>query len=303
MLLGIAVKGNMAKIKFQSVPGVTGSETTNPMTIRLDAAPAVLSKLKKMLTIRNKSADRQVMKAKKGLEFWYKLDKTEKVLKKIADLEDIIKENEPEILQEYFTDHGIWLEVPAGFWWLPEKWNGAIAPAYLNREAEPVLMPWLRDYQKEMVTTMLTYTRATGVLPTGAGKSAVITSLCKSLVACGKRVCVVVPTTELVDQTAMDIEKEIPDTASLGGKNKHPKLGVAVIVTTAASAKKCVDIYDAIIIDESQYSAASTWVELLTAAEKATHVYNLTATPFRADGMDLAIHAFGGPTVFSRDAR
>jgi superfamily II DNA or RNA helicase len=64
---------------------------------------------------------------------------------------------------------------------------------------------------------------------------------------------------------------------------------------------RSIDKFDVILIDESHRSPSNTWIDLLSSAEHIEYVYNFTATPFRADGMDMAIHAFGGPIVYEKD--
>jgi hypothetical protein len=58
-----------------------------------------------------------------------------------------------------------------------------------------------------------------------------------------------------------------------------------------------------VVVHNCQHAPATTWVDLITAADRAEYVYNLTATAFRADGMDLGINAFGGPVVYEKTAR
>lgn len=292
------------RLKFEPIPGVTLYPSTNPLTLLLSADSKKLKEIKKLLTVRNKSAAWQVMSAKKKMEYWLLFDQSkldadniEKVQRKINDCQKIIDEYEPQIIQHFFTDHDSHLEVPAGFWWLGS------ATSHENTLLQPYFLPGLRDYQIECLTEMYRYNRATGVLATGLGKSKIIASLCVSTVNSGRRACVVVPTEYLVGQVYDTISEVLPNVKAVGGKRKALPLGADVLVTTAASAAKWITDYHTIIIDESHHSPASTWVNLLTSAEKTTHVYNLTATPMRADGLDLAIHAFGGPVVYERDTR
>lgn len=57
-----------------------------------------------------------------------------------------------------------------------------------------------------------------------------------------------------------------------------------------------------LVVHNCHHSAATTWFNLLASAINATHVYGLSATPYRTDGMDVAIHAFSGPLVTERTA-
>lgn len=57
-----------------------------------------------------------------------------------------------------------------------------------------------------------------------------------------------------------------------------------------------------VVVHNCHHSAASTWFSLLASAINATNVYALSATPYRTDGMDVAIHAWCGPVVVNRTA-
>jgi superfamily II DNA or RNA helicase len=296
------------RLKFESIPGVVAEHTSNPLTLRLKIDdPKKLSEIKRLLTVKNKSAKWKVDKATEKLAYWEQFDlskldpeNAQKVADKIAACKSDIEVYGPLVVQEFYEAVPEGLEVPAGFWWLAEEVRGG---AHENMTLKPFFVPGLRDYQVECLTEMYEYKRATGVLATGLGKSKIIASLCCATVQVGRRACVVVPTDYLVGQMYETISEYIDGVMAYGGMRKNLPLGAKVLVVTAASAAKFITDYHTIIIDESHHSPAATWVELLTAAEEATHVYNLTATAFRTDGMDLAIHAFGGPVVYERDTR
>ena len=298
----------MERLKFEAISGVYGSPTTNPLTLHLKSSdPKKIKEIKKLLTVRNKSAAWQVRKAKEQLVYWEAFDQSvmapevaDKVKAKITAARTILTENAPLCVQEFYSEFEGGLEVPAGFWWLPESIESNCHHSTL---LNPAFITGLRDYQIECLTEMYKYNRATGMLATGLGKSLIIASICVATVNAGRRACVVVPTEYLVGQMLETISKYVINVKAYGGKHKSLPLGSDILVVTAASAGKFIGPYHTIVIDESHHSPASTWVELLTSAENATHVYNLTATAFRSDGMDLAIHAFGGPVVYERDTR
>lgn len=135
------------------------------------------------------------------------------------------------------------------------------------------------------------------------GKSKMIYSAALAGVKAGKRVMIVVPTEYLVGQVYNELKTLHEKTAALGGDFKHPKLGWEILVTTINSAPKYADIATMMLLDEAHHAPAETWSELLATAVEVTHVYNFTATAFRSDGLDTAIHSFGGPIVYARDAR
>jgi superfamily II DNA or RNA helicase len=71
----------------------------------------------------------------------------------------------------------------------------------------------------------------------------------------------------------------------------------------ASESNQSVSAWGGVVVHNCQHVAAATWLNLMTSTHSADHCYNLTATPFRADGLDLAIHAFGGPIVYEKTVR
>jgi superfamily II DNA or RNA helicase len=297
----------MAKIDFSPIKGSVGKYSDHGLIFTLKIPVNETYDLKKRLTVINNSLFfrmKQIMNTIDGLNAKIKQSNSKNYIKKlqyvIGNLFQEYKELQDNQKKEYFEQVSEdTFNLPPGLWYLADKIEGN---GHLNKN---VSVTWiderLRPYQKEAVLELLKYKRATGVLATGLGKSLIISTICKNFELAGKRICVVVPTEELVVQMSQNIGVFCNTTAA-GGKRK-PRLEANVLVVTAASAIKYIDVYDVVIIDESHHSSASTWENLLLAAIKAEYVYNLTATPFRADGMDLGIHAFGGPTVFQKDTK
>lgn len=288
--------------------GLKGKYGQNRLTLLIDGPYPAKEKLKSYLTIRNDGIGYKIKKAKDAIEFWsvrkaqeeasgsydgyasLKLEKTKEEMTKLyEDYEQIFFEE---------TEEG--LLIPIGFWYVCDSIEGDI---HLNTEVKPCHIAGSRDYQIEAVEAAMKYKRATAVLATGLGKSIIILNMTLSLVKSGKRVFIVVPTEYLVGQIYDTVRPHWESITAVGGKRKHPKLGTDVFVCTAQSALKYISPYDAVIIDESHHASATTWLNIFMASEGADYCYNLTATPFRADGMDLAIHAFGGPTVYQRDVK
>jgi superfamily II DNA or RNA helicase len=118
-----------------------------------------------------------------------------------------------------------------------------------------------------------------------------------------KRVLIIVPNIILVEQTCAELKRYFGDKVSaIGGKAKH-KPGSWVYVSTINSAQKVIDLQDVVIVDEFHHSSADSYVETILAATKASHIWGLTASPCRADGLVLGIHAMCGPTVYTKTAR
>jgi superfamily II DNA or RNA helicase len=295
----------MKRIKFESYPGVTAGRTTNPLTIRLEGDRKSLDSIKKKLTIKNKAIRWDIERLVDQINFLSSraqyFDETSEdylqYMSLISQKEQEISELEPKEITELYEESVDSLEVPAGFWWFAGNKNGV----NINTELQPYYADGLRDYQQQALVELYKYRRAGLCLATGLGKSKIISSICKAAENSGLRACVVVPTDYLVGQMTETIKELTESVAAMGGGRKT-KLGQNVMVTTAQSAMKVIDDYDVIIIDEGHHAPASTWVDLLS-TERASHVYLLTATPYRSDGQDMAIHAFTGPIVFERDAR
>jgi superfamily II DNA or RNA helicase len=124
-----------------------------------------------------------------------------------------------------------------------------------------------------------------------------LTSLAVGAANVGKRCIIVVPSEYLVGQMVDDIKPFWESVTGASGK-RTPKLGSDILVVTANSAKKFIDVYDIVLIDESHKISCDTYQEFIMCADKAECIYTMTATPFRADGLDLILNALGGPVVY-----
>jgi len=301
----------MKRIAFKAIPGCVGKLVSN---IELVLSHPDIAKLKDILQAKNTSAAWKLRQADKSLIFYQNkmislqhlaIDESSDLYTDTASKIDLLEAQTLELkdqLVEIFyleNDDGT-LSVPAGFWWLCERIEG---DRHLNKELPSYKLPGLRPYQIEGLDALYKYRRGTIELATGLGKSKMIISAALAGLKTKKRVMIIVPTEYLVGQMYKEIKLLHENTTAIGGDYKHPKLGWDIMVITMASAPKFIDMATMLILDEAHHSPAATWAELLSSATDATHVYNFTATAFRSDGLDLAIHSFGGPVVFSRDAR
>ena len=276
------------------------TKSFNNALLHVEGSKLEKTKLKKYLTVYNKGVGYQVKKAREQLEWIEPNHKAHPenpyFAQKYHDLKKNISELQDSIYEEYYTEtDGGDLYIPAGFHYLGDC-------DYHLSDIKPIFPDHLRDYQREAVTAMLKYKRAVGVLATGLGKSLIILSICKSFLATNKRIIIIVPTVYLVDQVYDLLIKHHDSVTKAGGGNK-PKLGSDILVSSMQSALQYVDSYDVILSDETHYSPTNTMEELFIAAEKAEYVYGLTATPFRLDGLQIAIHAYCGPIVYERDVK
>ena len=276
------------------IPGILLRAPDNGQSNYLiaEGSDYALKKLRDFLTFKNKSNEFRIMQIKKTLREappWITPDKKELLKKELEDLSD-------QINVEYYEESNGKLIIPAGYWYLGEKVEGDI---HLNTDIELVVNEGSRPYQIEGVSKLLQYKRATLVLATGLGKTKCMSSICLSFIKKEKRICIIVPTEYLIQQVVKTM-KSFTDSVTGASSGRIPKLGTDILVCTAGTAGKYIDRYDAVIIDEFHHTVASTWSEVLSMA-RAEYVYGLTATPFRTDGMDTAMHAFGGPVVYERD--
>lgn len=127
----------------------------------------------------------------------------------------------------------------------------------------------LRYYQQYIIDNIKDRTIA--VLPTGAGKTAVICALAEQYHKDGKTVLIVVPTIDLKNQVNVTLsEQQLTHAAK-------------VAVYKSAHKIKNVDVY---IHDEVHHSACDTWDKLIKNNSLSIHL-GLTASPFRLDGKPL----------------
>lgn len=256
-----------------------------------------LLNLKKKLTVTNSSVGFQIYRLNNELKRLKSIDNEWSNGRKKQIVEEI-QELREDVHEEYFHEENGKVFIPAGLW----DYVNVTDKSHLNTDIFYVPIEGSREYQAEATKEALKYKRATVVLATGLGKTRVIVAYCMSAIAAGKRVIVIVPSKYLVNQMLETI-RQYTDSVTGACSGMIPKLGCDVLVSTVGTAQKHVDNYQVAVVDECHHAAANTWAELLSSSSTLTHVYNLTATPYRGDGLNLGIHAFGGPIVFERDIK
>jgi superfamily II DNA or RNA helicase len=268
---------------FEAILGTSGTYL-NFQTVEVTGHG--LPELKKTLTVINTAVKWEIEQKKKGLGISEKRD--DYLNAEIAELAAKLK-------VEYFIEENGKVFIPAGYWYLMERIAG-----HKNTDVVPVFSDHARNYQKEAVSKALEFKRATIVAGTGLGKSLMIFDICKSFVAAGKRVCIIVPTVDLISQMYNQMKDHF-NVSGAGGKFKY-KVGNDVLVTTPVTAMQYVDRYHTVITDETHHIAAATWFRLGFAAKQAEYFYGLTATPVRSDNLEIALPAWCGPVVINLDA-
>lgn len=167
--------------------------------------------------------------------------------------------------------------------------------------ASPAPTVALRPYQAEAIEAVRGAFRNGArtpllVMPTGAGKTVVFSSIAASAVAKGRRVLVLAHRRELVKQasaklTAAGVAHGIiaPGFEPTG----HP-VQVASVQTLARRLDRPEHArFDLIIIDEAHHAVAGQWATIVAAYPDA-RILGVTATPERLDGKGLGVEA-GGP--------
>ena len=276
------------KLRFDPFPKTYGEIQENGIEI-LVTSPFI-KEIKDYLTAHNKNAAFQLQRLYDQRTF-NEADKQNR----LAQI-DCLQE---ELHKEYYAEVNNKLSIPIGFWYLCSDSKGIE-----NTEISTQYLPdILRDYQVESVKAALKYKRAIISLATGLGKTLCALSIVICAIKAKKRCCIIVPTIDLVRQTIESCHKlKIENVSGAGGTYLY-KPGCDVLVTTVDSAYKYIDRFEVIISDEAQHLAAKTWFNLLANALTSTHVYGFSATPYRTDGMDIAIHAWSGPIVYDRSAK
>lgn len=281
----------MSKTAFEYIPDLQGEYKGNEIT--LSGSLSVLETVKNILTVENKAAVSKIKQLKRQKP--YSAKHAIKIQKELQDLE---KEKQIEFFGE--NKDGT-LSVPPGFWWLVKGMTGHRVKQY-ELDVSPVGPKIPRDYQVDAVSKVLGYRRGCIVLPTGTGKSMCISLLSRALINRKLRVLIVVPTVELISQMLKDIKQITQNSCGIGGKHKF-KEGVDVAIATVNSGRNYSDIFDAIIIDEAHHSSSNMYKELAIFGSNAKYIYGFTATPVRADNLELGFHGIVGPIVFEKNSK
>jgi DNA repair protein RadD len=160
----------------------------------------------------------------------------------------------------------------------------------------------LRKYQQDAINANYQhYAEKTGensciVIPTGGGKSKIITRVCEDFVSWGCRVLVVSHVKELLSQLEQHLKAEQVDVGVYSAGLSQRDVGNAVIVGGIQSICKrgfelCGDhAFDLCLIDEAHRiptEGEGQYVQLLQdlqSANPSIAITGLTATPFRTNG-------------------
>ena len=168
-----------------------------------------------------------------------------------------------------------------------------------------------RDYQN-IENECIEATRGIIWYATGSGKTAVAARIMAKL---GLKTLYIVPTKDLLHQTATDFERflQVP-TGKIGdGKFKiDSDIIVATIQTLYSVLKneahkrredvlKILDDVDLLFIDEHHHGASESYLSTLNAIH-AYYRFGLTGTAFREDGTDILLRASTGKVIARVDS-
>jgi superfamily II DNA or RNA helicase len=274
---------NMQEHLFEPIAGITGRYESN-LELILSGPPHAIIYARNQLTVVN----HPVLQEKRRL-----MNMRPRGAQHFQIIQSQLRALEGQETIKLYADCEEGLSVPPGFYYLCENLK--------NYEPPKITPKWVgceRYYQKEAIEALLSQNRAFIQLATGSGKSLLTRILCKTFVAMGLRVAVIVPSIELLKQTYKAVSRDETYLVSMLGDGKTPALGCNVLVSTAQSALSEIDKYDVVVLDEAHHSASNSWQEFCACAVGAKFMYCLTASPYRADKLDMLLWAFGGKIVY-----
>ena len=120
----------------------------------------------------------------------------------------------------------------------------------------------LRGYQKDAVLAALDKRRGLIELPTGSGKTFVISGLCSVI---RDNVIIIVPNKNLLYQTIDVLKKNLNEDIGICGDGnlKLKRITVGIYKSVAKLKKKDLDLFTSFIVDEAHHSSANTIFKLL----------------------------------------
>ena len=163
-----------------------------------------------------------------------------------------------------------------------------------------------RDYQVEVINTLLSPTQFRGIVnfATGLGKTLTALHFIKQY---KRNALIVCPS----DSVAQQFYTQCVDAFGKnmvgfygGGKKKinDITIGIAASITRNTDEFKNAN-FGVVIFDEIHHIAADTFYNIAEAVAGVGKVFGLTATDYRSDGKDIMITAGCGPVIARRDVK
>lgn len=163
-----------------------------------------------------------------------------------------------------------------------------------------------RYYQKEAIQLALTNKRATLVLATGSGKSAIQYILIRYLLAKNKKILMVVPSVSLVEQMYSDFREygwdSIEDNVDRLYSGKVLTDKNVLISTYQSLAKKSPEFFekfDAVICDETHTISGLSLQNIMKFCSNADYRIGLTGTLPPGEATKWTLFGYVGPIVYT----
>ena len=157
-------------------------------------------------------------------------------------------------------------------------------------------MSGLRDYQvadiERIIEALKAHRSTCYVLPTGGGKTIVLSEIARRIHSRGYRTLMLVHRRELVDQAIGTLKKAMPGISvgvEASGWPSIPWADLHVGMVQSIVRRQVVTPPHVIAIDEAHHARAATWEKVLARWPTARRL-GLTATPRRLDGKGLSTH-------------
>ena len=267
---------------------------------------SIFTQVKSYLTYQDKSIEYQIKRLNQNKHKW-RMD-PQKVKIKMDELKMLLSKSMLWSDEKgYYTLSGLGYELSKKFNWeierLPEE----------ERKYIPVRFspPEMRSYQKDALEAMLKTNHASIEIPTGGGKSLIITNI---LMKNPVKTLIIAPLSDIADQLYSSLLRVFgPQYVTKYSSTKTRKSSLFTIATAQAltrvdskhNAWDELSSSEQIIFDESHTCPAETFkaVCLDGVGKNARYRYFVSATQMRADGSDMLLRGIIGPTVYRLDVK
>lgn len=187
----------------------------------------------------------------------------------------------------------------------PKELHEYITSLNLHTRNEPIK---IRSYQLEAIYKALKYQRRTILSPTGSGKSSIIYCISRYLAEQGKRILIVCPTTQLVEQMFGDFGDYSSEIDWSNETNCHKiysgyekQTNKPIVISTWQSLMRLPDTwfkpFDCVIIDEVHGAKSTQLQKILENCSNAKHRYGLTGSLDNSATHQTMIRGMIGPII------
>ena len=275
----------------------------NPVEIALDGSPAEIDALVSELSYEDQKVVEEIRRLKNN-PWFVKKHGEEALWEKLDQLEGqrqvclVDTDAEPRTLSGFYHRLAARGAVPTNAIEVPESYSWP----YKKMPHEP------RYYQREAVRALVAARHGAVSLPTGSGKSLVITDVVREL---GQRTLIMAPGESIARQLYDELQLRFgPAKVGLYGDGRKDVkqdiiVGIAASLTRVepgSQAWRALYGRPVFLTDESHLVAAATFKKVcLGLAQSAVFRFFLSATQFRNDGSDLLLEGLTGPVVYGKE--